>query len=349
MVLPMSCPTFPNSFEIAGRLVGGGAPCLVIAEAGVAHFGDLNKALRLVDLAVDARADVFKTQHFHTNLLIGPGAPEWRERMQSKELGDEDIARVHSYAIERGISFLCTAHDEAALDFVDRELNVSAFKVGSGEVENWPYLENVARRGKPIILSTGMYTLDQVQMAAKVIWDAGGRELALLHCVTSYPTPPAQVNLDAIRQIRMVFSGPVGYSDHTVGTVVPLAAVALGASIIEKHITLDVNVPNAHDWKVSCTAETLAPFVGAIRDIEAAIGGWTKRPAAAEETALSWARKSITAAIDLDAGHVLTVADVLFQRPGSGLPPSQLPAVVGRSVRSRILAGTPITADMLDI
>jgi N-acetylneuraminate synthase/N,N'-diacetyllegionaminate synthase len=267
--------------------------------------------------------------------------------MQSKELRDEDIARVRAYAEERRVIFLCTAHDDQALDFIDKKLNVSAFKIGSGEVENWPYLENVARRGKPIILSTGMYTLEQVRKASEVIWDAGGRELALLHCVTSYPTPPAQVNLDAMRQIGSIFSGPVGYSDHTVGTVVSLAAVALGAKIVEKHITLDINVPNAHDWKVSCTAETLAPFVAAVRDTEAALGGWEKAPVAAEEAAVKWARKSITAAIDLARGHVLEASDVQLQRPGSGLPPSQLPSVLGRRVSVPVQAGTPITSDML--
>lgn len=343
----MAHPPFPSSFEISGRCVGGNAPCLVIAEAGVAHFGDVEKALRLVDLAVEAHTDVFKTQHFHTQELIGPSSPEWRERMQSKELRDEDIARVRAYADERGILFLCTAHDDQALNFIDRNLNVSAFKIGSGEVENWPYLENIARRGKPIILSTGMYTLDQVRKASEVIWDAGGRELALLHCVTSYPTPPSQVNLDAMRQMRMIFSGPVGYSDHTVGTVIPLAAVALGADIIEKHITLDVNVPNAHDWKVSCTVETMAPFVAAIRETEAALGGWEKGPVAAEEAAVKWARKSITAAIDLAPGHVLEASDVRLQRPGSGLPPSQLSSVLGRRICVAVCAGTPIRADML--
>lgn len=344
----MKIPPFPPSFEISGRAIGGGAPCLVIAEAGVAHFGDVAKAFRLVDLARDAGADVFKTQHFHTDRLIGPGSPDWRERMRPKELSDEEIARVHAYALKRGIIFLCTAHDEVALNFLDGELKVDAFKIGSGEVENWPFLENVARRGKPIILSTGMYTLDQVQKAAEVIWDAGGRELALLHCVTSYPTPPAEVNLDAMRQIRTVFSGPVGYSDHTVGTTVPLAAVALGAAIIEKHITLDINVPNAHDWKVSCTAETLAPFIAAVRDTEAAMGGWAKRPVVSEEAALSWARKSITAAIELDAGRILAATDVVFQRPGSGLPPSQLASVLGRRVRNKTPAGTPLTLEMLE-
>ena len=344
----MSILPFADSFEIAGRSIGGGAPCLVVAEAGVAHFGDINKAFRLVDMAVDARADVFKTQHFHTDQLISTSSPDWRARLQSRELSDKDIARVHSYCLKRGITFLCTAHDDAALDFLDRELNVAGFKIGSGEVENWPYLENVARRGKPIILSTGMYTLDQVQKAAEVIWQAGGRELALLHCVTSYPTPPAEVNLDAMRQMRTIFSGPIGYSDHTVGATVPLAAVTLGAAIVEKHITIDINVPNAQDWKVSCTAETLAPFVAAVRDTEAAIGGWAKRPVTSEKTALSWARKSITSATELAAGHVLAAADVLFQRPGYGLPPSQLASVLGRRVRSKIPAGTSITAEMLE-
>jgi len=343
----MARPEFPGSFELCGRPVGGGTPCLIIAEAGVAHFGNVDKAFLLVDLAAEARADVFKTQHFHTQELVGSSSPEWRERLQSKELRDEDIARIQGYATKRGIAFLCTAHDDRALDFLDKELNVGAFKIGSGEVENWPYLENVARRGKPIVLSTGMYTLDQVKTATEVIWDAGGRELALLHCVTSYPTPPAQVNLDAMRQMREIFSGPVGYSDHTVGTVVPLAAVALGADIIEKHITLDVNVPNAHDWKVSCTADTLAPFVTAIRDTEAALGGWEKGPVAAEEAAVTWARKSITAAVDLPPGHVIQASDIRLQRPGSGLPPSQLSSVLGRSIVATVRAGTPITADML--
>lgn len=343
----MASPEFPSSFEVCGRLIGDGAPCMVIAEAGVAHFGDVDKAFRLVDLAVEAKADVFKTQHFHTQELVGASSPEWRERLQSKELRDEDMARIQAYAKERGIAFLCTAHDDRALDFLDRTLNVAAFKIGSGEVENWPYLENVARRGKPIILSTGMYTLDQVKTASEVIWDAGGRELALLHCVTSYPTPPAQVNLDALRQMRAIFCGPIGYSDHTVGTVVPLAAVAIGADLIEKHITLDVNVPNAHDWKVSCTAETLAPFVAAVRDTEACLGGWEKGPVAAEEAGLAWARKSITAAVDLAPGHVIEAADVRLQRPGSGLPPSQLASVLGRRVAATVRAGTPITADML--
>lgn len=343
-----SLPKFVADFTVAGRRIGGDARCFVIAEAGVNHFGDVSKAIALVDMAVAAGADALKFQHFRTDKLIGPSAPAWRERMRSKELTDQAIGELQQACVARGIQFLCTAHDEESLDFLDRELAVPAFKIGSGEVENWPFLANVAGRGKPIILSTGMYSLDQVTRAIDVIAEAGGRELAILHCVTSYPCPPEWVNLDAMRQIRDLFEGPVGYSDHTSDVAVPLAAVALGAAIIEKHITIDVDVPNAQDWKVSCTPATLGPFIKGIRDIEAAKGGWRKAPAAGERDAIVWARKSITTRRRLEAGETIEPQDVIFQRPGTGLPPSRIETVVGRRLRVAADSGMPITAEMLE-
>jgi N,N'-diacetyllegionaminate synthase len=338
---------FSSSFRIAGRPVGGGAPCFIIAEAGVAHFGKTEKAHRLVDLALEARADVVKFQHFRVERLIGPSAPEWRRRLHSRQLDDDDMSKVAGYACSRGIPFICTGHDEESLDFLDRVVDVPAFKVGSGEVENWPYLANIARRGKPIILSTGLYTIELIREAIDVIGSNGCRDLAILHCVTSYPADPATVNLDAMRQIREFFPGPVGYSDHTKGTAVPLAAVALGADILEKHITLDFDVPDAQDWKVSCGPHDFPQFVAELRAVEAARGGAQKRLSEDEARSALWARKSITAACDIAAGTRISAEMLILQRPGDGLPGTAFERVIGAVAKRPIPVGTKLEWDML--
>lgn len=339
---------FAASFAIAGRAVGGGAPCYVIAEAGVSHFGSLEKARALVDLAADAGADAVKFQHYTAERLVGPAAPEWRERLRGREMPDEAMLQIADYCRRRGITFLCTAHDEPALEFLARTADVPAFKIGSGEVENWPFVANVARRGKPVILSTGMYTLDQIRAALKVLRENGCCEAAVLHCVTSYPADPATINLDAIRQIREFFEGPVGYSDHTTGTAVALAAVALGADILEKHITLDFNVPDAQDWKVACGPNDFAGFVADVRAVAAARGGTPRHLADNERQSLQWARKSLTAARDIAVGETIEADMLLSQRPGNGLPPSRLSDVLGRRTRRAIAAGTMIALDMIE-
>jgi N,N'-diacetyllegionaminate synthase len=340
---------FASSFAIAGRQVGGGAPCYVIAEAGVSHFGSLEKAFRLVDMAVRAGADAVKFQHFDAERMIGASAPDWRRRMASRQLSDADMARVAEHADRSGITFLCTGHEEAALDFLDRSIGVPAFKIGSGEVENWPFIADIARRGKPVIISTGMYTMDLVAQALDVLASNGAREVAVLHCITSYPADPATVNLDAMRQIRTFFPGPVGYSDHTAGTAVPLAAVALGAEVIEKHITLEFDIPDAQDWKVSCGPHNLAAFVADIRAVTAARGGAERSLGDNEIAALRWARKSLTSVRDIPADAVITEGMLVGKRPGDGLPPSRLADILGRKARVAIPAGTKVSADMFGI
>lgn len=338
---------FPSHFEIGGRRVGPGEPCYVIAEGGVSHFGQLTKARQLIDLAKDGGADAFKTQHYRTERLVGLSAPDWRERLRSKEMPDTAISEMQAYCAHREIPFLCTPHEEEALEFLDHVLNVPAFKIGSGEVENWPFLANVARRGKPMIVSTGMYELEQIKDMIKVVADNGCEKLAILHCVTSYPADPSLINLKVMDQVRDFFSGPVGYSDHTEGTAVPLAAVALGADIIEKHITLDRDVPNAQDWKVSCDPSNFARFVADIRAIEQARGGGPKVLSQYEQRSILWARKSLTAVVDIPAGTIIDATMLLAQRPGTGLPPSRLAEVVGRRASRAISAGEVISVDSL--
>jgi N,N'-diacetyllegionaminate synthase len=338
---------FPASFSISGREVGPQAPCLIIAEAGVNHFGSMEKAFRLVDMAVEAGADVLKIQHFYTDRMIGNSTPDWRDRMRSKELAEVDVLRIKEYCDQREILFLCTPHDDWALRFLDQELDLPAFKIGSGEVENWPFLAQVARCGKPIILSTGMYRLEQIREAIRVVAENGCPALAILHCVTSYPAPPEAINLKVMDEIRSFFPGPVGYSDHTAGTAVPLAAVARGATVLEKHVTLDRDVPNAQDWKVSCDPSNFSTFVAQVREIEASLGQQQKYLGDLEQNALLWARKSLHAASEIMAGEKIEVSMLVAQRPGKGISPAHLMSLIGRAAKQDISAGTMIDWDML--
>ncbi|NQV57942.1 MAG: N-acetylneuraminate synthase family protein [Rhodospirillales bacterium] len=344
----MAINNFQSEFRISDRTIGPGAPCLVIAEAGVNHFGSMDKAFALVDLAVEAGADFVKFQHFQTDKLFGPSAPEWRERLRSKELSNDQIKSIYKYCGERSITFICTGHDEESVEFLDQEIDVPAFKIGSGEVGNLPWLRKIARLGKPIILSTGLYELTDIYAAAEVIADEGCRQLAILHCVTSYPTEPADVNLSVMGQIREFFPGPVGYSDHTAGTAVPLAAVALGADVLEKHITIDRDVPNAQDWKVSCDPTNLSSFISDLRDVEAAVVGGKKILSMAEQESILWARKSLTAKVDIAKGTVLTEDLIVAQRPGDGMTPSRIGELLEKCACRDIIAGTKITLEMIE-
>lgn len=338
--------TFHTHLSIGDRTVGPGHPVLIIAEAGLSHFGDPGKAMALVELAAEARADVFKTQAYVTDALVSARLPEWRDRIRSKEVGFEFIARMKAACDERKLLFMCTAHEESVLAWLD-ELQVPAFKIGSGERNNTPYFRAIAARGKPVVLSTGMYSRADVQEALATFAGAGLEDLALLHCVTSYPTPYEQVNLAAMDALRDIFPGPVGYSDHTRGHHVCLAAVALGADIIEKHITLDFDVPNAHDWKVAAGPDDFAEFVRSVREVEAARGTKDKAPQESERPALHWALKSLVAARHLTAGTRLQRSDLLAKRPGGGIAPSQIDAVAGRTLTRDVAADEALAWDDL--
>lgn len=339
-------PQFGETFEIAGRRIGNDAPLYFIAEAGVAHFGDLGKARALVDLAADAGADAFKTQAFTTDHLIAASLPDWRDRMRPKEVDFNFIAAMKRRCDDRDIVFLCTPHDEGALRWLE-ELDVPAFKVGSGERGNLPFLRAIASRGKPVILSTGMYDMADLQASLDAVAASGGRKLALLHCVTSYPTPPEQVNLRAMDEMRRIFPGPVGYSDHTSSPIAVIAAAARGAKLIEKHITLDFDVPNAHDWKISVGPDDLADLIASVREAEAVLGSDRKQAQPCEEAALGWALKRLVATAALPAGMVLTAAHLTAKRTESGISPSDIDSVIGRTLVRAVKSDYPIHWDDL--
>jgi N-acetylneuraminate synthase/N,N'-diacetyllegionaminate synthase len=326
---------FSQRIEIDGCPVGEGCPVYLIAEAGVAHFGSEEKAYRLVDLAAEAGADAVKFQVFDVDALISRELPEWRERLGSRQLSYDAFGRIQRYCRERKITFFATAHDEKSLDFLIG-LDVPAYKIGSGEVGNWPYLRRVAGLGKPVILSTGMYRLEQIGQALDAL--AGNEDVALLHCVTRYPVPPAEASLGHIARLREAFHAITGYSDHTRGFHFPLAAVALGARIVEKHITLDYDVPNAQDWKVSCGPSDLGEFVRQLREVEAGLGTKDAGPSETERESLAWASKSLVSRRDIKAGEVISAADLASKRPGTGISPSEIDKVVGRRAKTDLPA-----------
>lgn len=344
--------------NIAGRLVGPGHACLVIAEAGVNHNGRLELALALVDAAAAAGAEAVKFQTFRAEEVASPLAPkaayqeETTGRAESQlamlkalELAPEAYAAIAGRCRQRGLIFLSTPFDAASADLL-AALGMPAFKLPSGELTNLPLLAHVGRKGRPVILSTGMADLDEVAVAVDALRAAGCAELALLHCVSNYPADPAQANLRAMAALAEAFGVPVGYSDHTLGLEVPLAAVALGACVIEKHFTLDRDLPGP-DHRASATPDELAALVAGARKVQAALGHGRKEPAPEEAGTRAVARRSLVAAQDIPAGAALTAAMIAIKRPGTGLPPAMLKKVLGRRAAAEIPAGTILSLEML--
>jgi sialic acid synthase SpsE len=329
------CAYFSNDISINDRQVGGKHPCYIIAEAGVAQFGDLNKAMKLVELAAEAKADAVKFQMFHPESFISNVSLDWVEKYKSKELPYDAFRDIKLYCAEKGIEFLSTAHDEKSLKFLD-SLDVPAYKIGSGEVKNWPFIKKIAERQLPVFLSTGMYSMEDIDTVLDIFKAVDNKDLVILHCITSYPTPYSEVNLRAMDSIKNTFDVMVGYSDHTAGYHIPVAAATRGACVLEKHISIDFNVENAQDWKVSCDANDLKDMVNQIREIEQSLGTGKRVLTKNELDSIKWARKSIVAKRDIPKSTVITNDDVAIKRPGWGIPPSDLENVVGKQCRISI-------------
>ena len=300
----------------------------MIAEAGVAHFGSLETARKLVDMAVDAKANAVKFQLFNTESLISRASQEWIDRLKPKELSYENATSIKEYCDQKGIMFLATPHEESSSDFLE-ELGVPAFKVGSGEVGNLKFIRHLAKKGKPILVSTGLHNDNDIAQVLSAIAEENNPNAALFHCVTAYPTPPEQSNLNAIKTMMEEYPVPVGYSDHTVGTLIPLASIALGAQLLEKHICIDKQTPGSQDCKVSCDREDLIQMVDQVRRIESSLGNGKKLVAEAAKPSIAWARKSLVAARSLRAGETLKDEDIVMKRPGTGILPTDKDKVIG--------------------
>jgi len=324
-----------KTIAIGSRHIGANHPTYIIAEAGVAHFGSFDLAKALVDMAVEAEADAVKFQVYQTERLISKGSQDWIKRLKTKELSYSTFRELKEYCIQQKIEFLATPHEEYSSDFLD-ELGVPAFKVGSGEVSNTPFISHLAAKGKPLLISTGLHNDRSIQEILETCYAKDCQEIALFHCVTAYPTPVDQVNLRSIPWMSQRYGVPVGYSDHTVGYMIPLAAVAMGAHLIEKHICLDKEITGSQDCQVACNRHDLIDFVESIRTIESALGVEGKELMDAARPAMDWARKSIVAARDIEAGDTLTAKDVIIKRPGTGISPDKMDQVIGKKLRRAI-------------
>jgi len=345
-----------KTISIGGREVGPGRPCFVVAEAGVNHNGDPALAKALIDAAAKAGADAVKFQTFDADLLASSNAPKaayqkatsdpdetQHDMLKRLELPPETHAELIAYCNEKNIVFFSSPFEEKSCDLLDR-LGVSCFKIPSGEITNLAFVRYVAGKGKPLIVSTGMSTLDEVRDAVRVAFAEGNDRLVLLHCVSNYPANPSDANLRAMRTLRGALDLPVGFSDHTVGPVVAIAAVALGACVIEKHLTLDRDLPGP-DHLASAEPGDFEALVRGIRTAEAALGHGHKVPAAGEARTAAVARKSLVASRDLPVGTVLADDMICARRPGTGLPPSAAPGVIGRMLRRDVRAGQTLTAE----
>ena len=317
----------------------------IIAEAGVNHNGSIEIARQMVDKAVEAGVDIIKFQTFKSEKLVSKSArqAEYQKKnigtksddsqlsmLKKLELSEQDHVELMAYCKQKGIKFFSTAFDMDSIEYL-HSLNLGLWKIPSGEVTNYPFLKRIASYNERTILSTGMCDLQDVRAAVDALYKNGlsKENLTLLHCNTEYPTPFEDVNLKAMDALRKEFGVEVGYSDHTKGIEVPIAAVALGASVIEKHFTLDRNMEGP-DHKASLEPDELKDMVSTIRNIEKAVGGdGTKHVSESERKNITIARKSIVAAYDIKAGETFTEQNLTVKRPGNGISPMRWEEVIG--------------------
>lgn len=345
-----------RTMKIGNRLIGEGEPCFIIAEAGVNHNGDISLAKRLVDVAEEAGVDAVKFQTFVAEELVTESAEKagyqkettrlgesQLEMLKKLELTEKDSRELFAYSQDKNMLFLSTPFDRGSVDLL-YELGVNAFKIGSGEITNLPLLKHIARKGKPIILSTGMATLGEIEEAVETLREEGAEEFVLLHCVTNYPARIEDMNLKVLETLRSAFKLPVGLSDHSLGITMPIAAVALGACVVEKHFTLDKNLPGP-DHKASLGPDELEQMVKAIREVEAASGDGLKRPTAGEEEIKKVARRSIVARVNIPQGTIVTEEMLAIKRPGIGLEPKYVDRIIGKAAKRDIKKDELLTGD----
>ena len=347
-----------ETVQVGTRMVGAGRPCFLVAEIGINHNGDMARARQAIDAAAEAGADSVKFQNFRADDFVPDRSLTYtyvsggREVTESQynmfkrcELSRDSVLALKSYCDRRGILFHCTPMDSRGLqDLVDA--GVVVLKNGSDCLTHLPLIRAMSRTGLPTALATGMATLGEIDEAVRAFREAGSDRLVLLHCTSSYPTPPEDTHLRKIPALAAVFGCPVGLSDHTEGTVAAVGAVALGACWIEKHFTLDKGLPGP-DHRFSSDPAEFQALVGAVRTVEKNLGAPVVGPTAAEEQGRREYRLSCAAARDLPPGHVLAEADLMYRRPADGLRPAEAGGLIGRRLRQPLRRGQSLTWDAL--
>jgi len=320
----------------------------IIAEAGVNHNGEINQALRLIDAAVEAGADAVKFQTFIAEEVVSASLAKAKYQQQTTGAEESQLTMVKglqlskahfetlfAYCQKKGIVFLSSPFDQDSVEFLHM-LGLQTLKIPSGEITNLPYLKSIGSLSKQIIMSTGMAVLAEIESALRILHQSGTpkRNITLLHCNTEYPTPHKDVNLKAMLTLKETFKVPVGYSDHTLGIEIAVAAVALGATVIEKHFTLDRDLPGP-DHRASMEPDQLSRLVQAIRNVEVGMGDGDKKPSPSEIKNMPYVRKSIVAAIDIMKGEVFSENNLTAKRPGSGISPMRWYEVIGCKAKKK--------------
>lgn len=343
---------------VDGRSIGSEQACFIIAEVGVNHNGDANIAHKMVDAIADAGADCVKFQTFSAAEFVNGDNEIYEYVSQGKtvresqlalftrlELKREVFAQLFEHTRQRGLIPLSTPADKGACDLLEG-LNVGGYKIGSDDLVHTPFLEYVATKNKPIILSSGMADGEDIQRALDTIQSAGNNQVCVLHCVSLYPTPDGDVNLMKIPAMRERFSCPIGFSDHSDGITAAVGAIALGACVVEKHFTLDKSMAGP-DHRFSANPEELSRMINEIRRMEAVLGRPDIKPTAGEIKMREIARRSIVVGQGLPAGHVISFDDLAFQRPGTGLMPYEAEKIIGKKLKIAIKAKDLITFNHL--
>lgn len=345
--------------SIGNRKIGKGYPCFIIAEAGVNHDGELTKALKMIDIAVVAKADAVKFQTFTGDTLASKDAmlatyhkkgsisknETLKELLYRLELSEKDHKEIFQYAKKKGLHVFSTPFDERSADFLV-ELGVDLFKIASFSLTNYPLLEHIAKKNLPMIMSTGLHTLGEIELAVNVIKSTGNKNLALLQCTSHYPSEPKDANLKVMKTLSSAFDVPIGYSDHTIGINISLASVALGANIVEKHFTFNTESFGV-DHDASIGPDELAKMVKEIREIEESLGTTVKLIPEIEKEIQRVHRPSLVSKIDIPKGTIITRDMLVIKKPGTGIHPRDIEWVIGRKTKQNIEADRLIRKDFL--
>jgi len=336
--------------SIEGRSIGPGQPCFLIGEIGINHNGEPETAIKMIDAIADAGADCVKFQTFKADGFLSNSDDTYEYKSQGKvviesmmemfkraEIPYKEFKRFFAHARSRGLIPLSTPTDNEAVDALD-EMGVGAFKVGSDDIVHTPFLKYIGKKGKPVIISTGMADTQDIERGISAIHETGNNNIIVLHCVSLYPTPSDKLNLSNITSINEQFPVVVGFSDHSQGCSAAVTAVSLGSSVVEKHFTLDRNMPGPDHW-FAANPEELTNLVKAVRSTEIMMGSSKIKPSAEEIEMAKISRRSIVATRELTVGHSLSQDDVSFQRPGTGLMPYQIYSLLGRTITKPVASG----------
>ena len=335
-----------KNLNIGNKVVGEGEPTFIIAEAGSNHDGKLEQAKRLIDIASEAGADAIKFQAFKADKIFNEVKKKnIVDKLKNLELHEDWYKELFEYANKKKMIFIASAFDEDSADLLD-DLGIAAYKVASYELTHIPLLEHIARKNKPVILSTGMATESEVRDAVECIYSTENKQVIILHCVSQYPAEPANINLKSLLALKRIFECPIGFSDHTATIYAPIAAVALGATVIEKHFTLDKSLPGP-DHVYALEPAELKQMVTGIREVEKMLGTEEIKPAECEINEREW-RRAIYAACDIPEGTIITKNRLMIVRPSpeGSLAPKYLKVLLGKEIKISVKKGDFFTMDM---